>query len=228
MLRVHVICEGPTEEKFVNELLVPRLISRDIDLRPSVVGQPGKKGGDVSYERLCADVKKRLLDDRQCHCTTLFDFYGLKSDFPGRSRAVNYTNPRDRFNTICSHLNAALENDVGENSIRRFVPYVQMHEFEGLLFSDPMGFALAIEKPSLVAPFTKIRNKFQTPEHINDGPHTAPSKRVISLFPPDTRYEKPTLGALAASGIGVEVIRQECRLFDNWLTTLANLPSPPA
>jgi hypothetical protein len=228
MLRVHVICEGPTEEAFVNELLAPSFRFRDLFLLPSVIGQPGKKGGDVRQGRLIADLRNRLLGDRGSICTTLLDYYGLPSEFPGKEDAGKFEEPIDKAATMCKALKLLVEREIGDNSLRRFIPYVQMHEFEGLLFSDPANFAKGIEKPSLEFKFARIRDEFSTPEHINDSPQTAPSKRIISLFPDNERYEKPTMGRLAATAIGLDKMRQECPLFDSWLAKLEDLPPLPA
>jgi hypothetical protein len=101
--------------------------------------------------------------------------------------------------------------------VARFIPYVMMHEFEGLLFSDPAGFARAVGQPTLEPAFTRIRNQFQTPEEINDSPMTAPSKRVELHMP---EYEKPLFGVLAVLEIGLPRIRTECPHFAAWLATL--------
>jgi Domain of unknown function (DUF4276) len=108
----------------------------------------------------------------------------------------------------------------GKDSLRRFVPYVQMYEFEGLLFSDCIELALAIGQPGLVREFRQIRNLFDSPEDINDSPITAPSKRIANLYPV---YDKPVHGSLAALGIGLAKIREECSLFDDWLQQLEKL-----
>jgi hypothetical protein len=99
----------------------------------------------------------------------------------------------------------------------RFIPYVLMHEFEGLLFSDCEGFARGIGRPDLVGPLSAIRSGFATPEHINDSPDTAPSKRIEKLIP---GYQKPFVGNLAAIEIGLEAIRNECPHFKEWLERL--------
>ncbi len=228
MPRVHVICEGSTEETFVNELLLPRFKSRNISLYPALIGQPGKKGGSVTYKRLHDDVRNRLLGDRTAFCTTFFDYYGLPPNFPGKSEAKRFPDPQNRAAEVCAALTRILEHEIGENSIRRFIPYVQMHEFEGLLFSDPAGFAKGIEEPALQNEFSRIRRQFMTPEHINDGQNTAPSKRVLALVSKELPYEKLTLGTLAALEIGLPKIRQECPLFDAWLNKLENLTALPA
>jgi hypothetical protein len=103
----------------------------------------------------------------------------------------------------------------------RFVPFVMMHEFEGLLFSDCRRFASGIGRPDLETAFQAIRDQFATPEEINDSPVTAPSRRVLQLIP---GYEKPLLGPLAALEIGLERIRRECPHFRDWLARLEGLP----
>jgi hypothetical protein len=109
----------------------------------------------------------------------------------------------------------------GEFEARRFVPFVVMHEFEGLLFSDCEAFADGIGRPQLAQPFREIRQQFATPEEINDSPFTAPSKRVEGLV---EGYEKPLLGTLAALKIGLDTIRSECPHFRDWLVRLESWP----
>ena len=104
--------------------------------------------------------------------------------------------------------------------MRRCIPYVQMHEFEGLLFSDPQALAASINKVRLSPKFTEIREQFSPPEDINDSPMSAPSKRITDLY---SQYEKPTAGSIAALEIGLPKIRNECPLFDKWLTHLEKL-----
>jgi hypothetical protein len=104
----------------------------------------------------------------------------------------------------------------------RFIPYVQMYEYEALLFSDAAKFAQGIEKPELAPEFQAIRSSFVTPEHINDSRETAPSKRIIKLMP---GYQKPLYGTLAAIEIGLHAIRRECQLFNEWIEKLEALKS---
>ncbi len=93
------------------------------------------------------------------------------------------------------------------------------------MFSEPATFADAIGRPALRDAFVEIRLKFETPEHIDDSPVTAPSKRILALIPD---YEKPLMGETATKAIGLRRIRQECPLFDAWLKTLECLPPIPA
>ena len=220
MTRVHVICEGQTEEMFVNEVMAVHFVPQGIYLIPSLVGKPGHKGGDLRFVRLFTDLRARLLSDTSAYCTTLFDFYGLPTKFPGKAAAKRKRSHADKAQCILEAVTAELQAELGERTLRRFIPYVQMYEFEGLLFSDPDSFAEAINEKSLAGDFLAIREGFETPEEINDNPQTAPSKRILSLFP---GYEKPLYGSLAAIEIGLAKIRQQCPLFDGWVNRLQSM-----
>jgi Domain of unknown function (DUF4276) len=111
-------------------------------------------------------------------------------------------------------------NIISDDSLQRFIPYVQIYEFEGLLFSDCHSLASAIDKPLLAIKFKEIREGFLTPEDINDSKITAPSKRILAIY---SRYNKPIHGSLAIMEIGIDAIRRECKLFDRWLQQLEAL-----
>ena len=103
----------------------------------------------------------------------------------------------------------------------RFVPYVMVHEFEALLFSDCAAFARGIGRPQLGEDFQRIRDAFASPEEIDDSPMTAPSKRIEALVP---GYQKPLLGTLAALEIGLGTMRNECPHFGSWLDHVEQSP----
>lgn len=222
MIRVHVICEGQTEELFVNEVLMSSFLPKQILLQPSLIGKPGHKGGNIKFDRLFPDIRNRLLGDPSAYCTTMFDFYGLAASFPGNETAKQQPAVDQKARCICEAMEFNLRQRLGDEPLRRFVPYVQMYEFEGLLFSDPHAFAAALSRPDLLPGIASIRDDFATPEHINDSPLTAPGKRILSLFP---GYEKPLHGSLVALETGLEVFRRECQLFNDWIVRLESLHS---
>ncbi|HIF9150186.1 TPA: DUF4276 family protein [Photobacterium damselae] len=220
MTIVHVICEGQTEEAFVKELLVEPFAQRGIYLIPALIGRPGHKGGNFKFDRLYPDVKNRLLADKNCFCTTFFDFYGLPASFPGKA-AIDASAPAEvKANLLQQELQARLTDKIGVDAMRRFIPYVQMYEFEALLFSDPQKMAQGMDRVDLAASFAAIADSFQSPEHINNSPQTAPSKRIEGVI---FSYEKPLLGTLAALEVGLDIMREKCRLFDAWLTKIEAL-----
>jgi len=220
MIRVHVICEGQTEEMFIKELLFSHFDSKGIWLIPALVGKPGHKGGNFRIERLLIDVRNRLLGDQAAYCTTFFDFYGLPTEFPGKVEAAGRATPKAKAMVLCKALTEALTPPIGSKAMRRFIPYVQMFEFEALLFSDPEVLARGIGHENLGAEFRMVRSAFDSPESINDSPRTAPSKRIVKKV---KDYEKPIYGTMAAMEIGLPTMRKECALFDKWLKRIEGL-----
>lgn len=223
MIRVHVICEGQTEEVFVKQVLAETFQPRGIYLVPALIGKPGHKGGNFRFERLLTDVKNRLLGDRQAYCTTFFDFYGLPERFPGKLEASAKDAMDEKADCLLAAMTDRLREKLGHDAMLRFIPYIQMYEFEGLLFSNPDGLATGIDQPALKHNFQRIRDDFETPETINNNWDTAPSKRILELY---SGYQKPLHGSLAAIEIGLVAIRAECRRFDAWLKRIETLQPP--
>lgn len=210
MKRVHIICEGQTEESFVNQLLLPYFIQKNILVQAPLIGKPGHKGGNVNLPRLLTDLGKILNNDRSAYCTTLFDYYGLPSDFPGKTEADQQNDLTKKNTVIHTALHNAVENSLGSKVASRFIPYIQMYEFEALLFSDPK----LLESKLKTKGFVAMRESFDSPEHINNSPQTAPSKRILNLYP---AYNKVLNGSILTQNITLDIIRKECPLFDTWL-----------
>ena len=208
MIRLAISVEGPTEEEFVNRLLAGHLRAKGIETRPVSLG------GNVTVARLAHEMRNLFWSYN--FVTSLVDFYGF----------------RDKGNRTIHQLEQAVFHDV-DRSIRRswdqraVIPYVQRHEFEGLLFSDVDSFA-TVGLPGIddacLDSLRRIRIRFDTPEDINDDQATAPSKRIESLVP---RYRKRLHGPLVAEATGLERIRGECPGFDGWLRRLEALAENP-
>jgi hypothetical protein len=218
--RVRVIVEGRTEQSFVQEVLAPSLSDAGIYLTPTILGVPGHKGGRTSYPRVKKDVLRQLEEDRTAYCSTMLDFYGLGKGFPGTPLPSNLSNVDKVI-----HLERAMKEDIIAEAPElrpdvRFLPYLQLHEYEGLLFSDPEAFANGIYQSHLTAQFRAIRQGFPTPEDIDDNPDTAPSRRVVRLCP---SYNKVLDGTRAASAVGIESMRHECPHFRDWVESLGLL-----
>jgi hypothetical protein len=223
--RIKVIVEGPTEESFIKNVLAMSFWPYRIYLSPIVLGVRGHQGGRTSYARVKKDVLILLKQDKDAYCSTMLDLYGLGRGFPGTPLPENLTGLQKVLcieesvkSDICSEI-PDLRPDI------RFIPYIQLYEYEGLLFSDSDALAAAVRQPGLAPRFREIRDQFPTPEDINDDPNTAPSKRLLRLFP---RYKKVVEGTLAASQVGVEKMESECPHFRSWLDSLRALGSREA
>jgi len=225
-LLIHV--EGQTEETFVNEVLSPHLLSVGYtSVGARLLGNARLKrnrGGIRSWPVVRNDIVSHLRNDTGCVATMMVDYYGLPSEgdgaWPGRDGTAHLP-AAQRAKVLEQALKADVALAMGTSfNANRFLPFVMMYEFEGLLFSDPGAFARGIGKPGLQSEFQDIRDLFPTPEDINDSPITAPSKRVEQQMP---EYEKPLFGTLAVLEIGLPRIRGECPHFAEWLSSLEAL-----
>jgi hypothetical protein len=224
MLRLLVHVEGQTEETFVNEVLCSHLLcSGYSSVSARRLGNPRQqRGGIRPWQGAKRDILRHLKSDHEAINTTMVDYYALPQDWPGRAEAPDKHSSSAKAEHVEEALLANIAEEMGPHfNPRRFLPMVVMHEFEALLFSDPNRFARGICRGNLAAKLSAIRRGFATPEEINDSPETAPSKRIMHLFP---GYEKPLYGAVAAMEIGLPKIRQQCPHFNGWLNRLEALP----
>lgn len=225
MARLLIHVEGQTEETFVNEVLGPHLLLRGYtQVSARLLGNARERvfrGGIRAWSGVRKDIVRHLKQDRECVATTMVDYYALPASgdrcWPGRAAAAG-ASPRATAASVEAAMLLDVSADMGEAfDPRRFVPFVVLHEFEGLLFSDCQAFARGIGRPDLSAAFQAVRDAFVTPEDINDSATTAPSKRVAALVP---GYDKTFMGTLAILEIGVDRIRADCPHFEAWLSRL--------
>lgn len=228
MSRLLIHVEGETEETFVNEIIRPHLYRHGYSkVSARLVGnarQRDRRGGIRAWTAVRKDIVNHLKEDPDCLATTMVDYYALPQSgdkaWPGREAAGLLPFAR-KATTLEEALLADICQEMGTDfDARRFIPFVMMHEFEGLLFSDCQGFSQGIGLPELADEFQSIRDQFSSPEEINDSPVTAPSKRVKELV---AVYEKPLMGTLAVLEIGLDAIRDECPHFNSWLISLENI-----
>lgn len=224
MRRLHVLAEGQTEEAFVNQVLAPHLAPHGVvaDVRCVTTRRDRHRpdlvfrGGLREFGKVQRDLERWMAEDRTAVFTTMFDLYALPGDFPDFEAAARMKDPYARVR----HLEQALAVMFGPD---RLIPYIQLHEFEALLFSDPAKFDWHyIEHDHAIARLTELATQFDSPELIDDGEHTAPSKRIIAAIP-EYRYGKTTAGPLVAGRIGVQTMREHCPHFHEWLTRLEGL-----
>lgn len=180
MRRVFVVVEGQTEETFVNRSVQPHLWDFDVHLIPIVVmtkrTRAGTKygGGLGSWGQVRRDVRTLLRDSDVVAVSTLVDLYGLPADAPGwDSRPAD---PR----VAVRHLESAMDQDIGDARVRC---HIMLHEYETLLYADPALCGAYLSTPNLTAAMTAAVLEVGEPELVNDGPTTAPSKRLLAACP---------------------------------------------
>ena len=230
MSRLLIHVEGETEETFINNVLRPHLFRCGYtNVGARLMGnarQRDHRGGIHGWEEVRKDIIRYLKEDSEALTTTMVDYYGLPQAggkaWPGRHDASLL-----HFRQKASKIERALLDDISKEfesgfAEQHFIPYVVMHEFEGMLFSDCCRFGNGIGRSDLVPQFQQIRSQFASPEHIDDSPTTAPSKRIEQIIP---GYQKPLFGTVAVLEIGLDPIRRECAHFREWLESLEAWPS---
>ena len=212
MTSLGVVVEGQTEEEFVLNVLAEHFAPKQIKVDPKLIGEArryGDGGGNVSISELADDMI--ILSETNDFVTSLVDFYGFMNkgemDVGQLEEAV---------------LVAIQQDESLQSGPEKFIPYIQMHEFEGLLFSDTAAFASIETSEDSIMKLEEVRGCFATPEDINDNSETAPSKRIKKAIP---MYRKRRYGYIVAKTIGISKIREECPRFNEWLERLEVLGS---
>lgn len=213
MKRVYFVVEGQTEQEFVNTLIRPWLNGYGVfDVHPILIKTSKHgRGGHVNAEHLMNTINGLLREtsDMDMIVTSFVDFFRIPSNMPGYEKAMQLADSVDQV----AALEQSLANSIND---RRFIPYIQRHEFEALVFSSNIGF----EKYCNEEQYRKtasIVESFDNPEDINSSPDTAPSKRIKALIP---LYDKVILGNVLALEIGIDSILARCPRFSAWLHNL--------
>lgn len=223
MSRVLVLVEGPTERAIVERVFAPELGVKGVYLYARLVGKPGHKGGN-RFATVRRELRALLHQEPGSVVTMLFDYYGLRNDWPGLSGAKG-KNPEEIPAIVESAIAAAVAEEMGPGfNPNRFIPYVQLYEIESLLFAGPDEMAKVFNRSELEEEFRKIVEQCGGCEMINDGPETAPSKRIIGLFPAYKKGSSVNAHAYRiARHIGLERMRQSCPHFNEWVSKLEQL-----
>ena len=223
---LNILCEGQTEEKFVKVVLKPYFFSHRLVVKSRLLFTSKKKeakGGLLSYTQAKNDLLLWMKEvehrGSETHFfTTMFDFYALPNDFPNMIQSKSIADPYLRI----ANIEEAFKQDIGNN---RFIPYIQLYEFEALMFSDITK--LSIEYPKCSKEIEGLENilaKYNgNPELINNSPETAPSKRIIAAIEGKQKgkqkysYNKPRSGSVVTAAIGLSALMQSCRHFREWV-----------
>jgi hypothetical protein len=214
--RALILVEGQTEERFVKDVLAPAFLHRDLYFFPTILvtkrvkNGPNFKGGVTNFRKFQNDAQRLLKSAAAALVTTLLDYYGLPTDFPGMdSRPIG--SPAARV----THVEQAISMKFG--SPPNFLPFLALHEFEAWLFASPEELPRVMTENEKQPEFAAICASVQSPEEINERPQFAPSKRIEALFP---SYKKNLHGPAAVGRIGLDRIRAECPHFASWLSKL--------
>lgn len=227
MKHLNIVVEGSSEEAFVNDVLKPHLAllnifvaARRITTGWDRMNKRPAKGGLLYYRWFKNDLLNWITADRgnpNCHYTSMLDLYAFPKggDSPYTESIQAIQNPYQKI----AALESAISQDINHP---RFIPYIQLHEFETFVMVNPDR--LIVLYPDKQNSINRLKDNIGAiaPELVNDSPQTAPSKRIIQFIP---EYEglKAQVGPMVAEDIGITTLRTACPHFNDWLTRLEAL-----
>jgi hypothetical protein len=225
MMRLKIIVEGQTEELFVKETLAEYLADKGFSVQPIIVltskknGKPYRGGfrRTHGYEYAANYIAMLIKDDIEAVYATMFDFYGFPQDVGCYGTMLSMIDIYNQAECLERFIYQDILNRVGRQI--KFIPFIEMHEFEAFLFANPAAYVNYGITPEQVKAIIDIRKAYDTPEHINNGFETAPSKRLMKII---EGYDnlKVTHGSIYAGMIGIDTIRNECKHFNSWFLKL--------
>jgi Domain of unknown function (DUF4276) len=229
--RLYVVVEGFSEEAFVRARLRPHLIDLGVLVAPIVVttardrsGHKHKGGGRWAHWRNDIERVYREQAGPDAVVTTMFDLYGLPADFPELVEIRRAPTVTQKLATAEQALAHAIHR-FAEG--RWFIPYVQQHEFEALVLACLDDLGRMLDSPDDLQGLAALSADIgeMLPEDVNDGPSTAPSKRLMGYLP---GYDKVTYSEYALCEVSLSVLAERCQHFGQWLKRLETIATAPA
>jgi hypothetical protein len=217
MSRIIIICEGETEQSFCKIVLGPYFADKGLYIQSPLIKQT--RGGITNWSNLKTQIENYLKEDRTAFVSLFIDYYGIyqKHDFPAWKASRDIVNK----NECLDFLEQKMQEDIVSELRCRFIPYMQLHEFESLLFNHINIFHEQIPATNLVglSELQSTFEQFSNPEMINNRPETAPSRRLSRII---KGYNKVVYGNILAEAIGLVKIRNKCPRFNAWIDKIEN------
>lgn len=207
-----IICEGRTEQEFCQKVLSPYLAPYHIAIQAPLIKKV--QGGIANWNSLKKEIEIHLHRDKDAVVTTLLDYYGIKSthDFPDWTHAETIIDKNERMVL----LEKAMKESIADSLRHRFIPYLQLHEFEGLLFNDINIFFAQFTPDELVGKeeLESTLREYPNPEMINNSLENSPGHRLRRIV---KGYDKIVYGNCLAEAIGIDKIRKKSPRFNEWI-----------
>lgn len=219
-VKLHLIVEGETELAFARNTLKTHLLQCRVSVNPIMLPtnrRLGAAGGALSWDRFHCNVSRLLKQhaDKSDHFSTMIDWYKLDSHFPGVAEARKLARAADRASAVALNVQKHFNSP-------RLCPFFTLHEFEALLFCDLSIVVRRLGRQERDIANLKAEIGSTPPEDVDDGSSTHPSARLEKHLP-GYHGAKVRVGASAAGEIGLQVLREKCPHFGQWLTALENL-----
>ena len=217
MKRLVIIAEGETEESFVNNILCPFFCSKGIYNSIQCFKTKHSHGGMSKYSYIKKDILN-IIYEKDVVVSMMIDFYRLPSDFPGFNDLKVTQTHQEQANLLETRIKKDLE-DSQNQLFDNFIPYIQLHEFEALVFASISGIDFLFERSEMdYNGLMNVIQQYPNPEDINNHPDTAPSVRLKKLI---SGYNKVLHGIDIINTVGMAELLEKCPRFKTWIESMA-------
>ncbi len=217
MKRLVIIAEGETEESFVNNILCPFFCSKGIYNSIQCFKTKHSHGGMSKYSYIKKDILN-IIYEKNVVVSMMIDFYRLPSDFPGFNDLKVTQTHQEQANLLETRIKKDLE-DSQNQLFDNFIPYIQLHEFEALVFASISGIDSLFERSEMdYNGLMNVIQQYPNPEDINNHPDTAPSVRLKKLI---SGYNKVLHGIDIINTVGMAELLEKCPRFKTWIESMA-------
>ena len=224
MKRLYLTVEGQTEAAFATGVLTPHLANFAVFLSPPrFTGLHRRRRGRIpqggllnTFGHALSDMHTWMLEDQSpdARFSMMVDLYSLPHDFPDYTIGMSKSTGTEQALTLEQSLIAS----IGDT---RFIPYLQVHEYEALVLVDPRRISTIYEISNAdLEALCQECESYDSPEEINHGQHSHPKFRIQARIP---KYDENVAGPLLAEAIGLQTLRERCPHFGRWLTRLEQL-----
>lgn len=220
MKRLVIIAEGETEESFVNNILCPFFCSKGIYNSIQCFKTKHSHGGMSKYSYIKKDILN-IIYEKDVVVSMMIDFYRLPSDFPGFNDLKVTQTHKEQANLLETRIKKDLE-DSQNQLFDNFIPYIQLHEFEALVFASISGIDSLFERSEMdYNGLMNVIQQYPNPEDINNHPDTAPSVRLKKLI---SGYNKVLHGIDIINTVGMAELLEKCPRFKTWIESMVEAP----
>lgn len=234
---IQIICEGATEENFFKSVIKPYLGDRNPNVLHCKTTNLGGVGSteSVGYNKvkkhivaeILAYINKERSIKRKAFFTTFIDYYRFPKAIPGytfRELPDIYQMADDRQQALKKRLlsEPELSNIL---DFFEFEPFLMLHETETLVYVNLEKLnGIATTRKAIISELINQSLQVKNVEEINDNYHTSPSNRIERAFTNHGEvYHKSIHTPQVANAIGMPILVDACKHFNNWINALCNV-----
>lgn len=221
MKQIYVLVEGQSERDFVTRIMAPYFGKEGVLITPIPMRKSGGGLGISNLEHFKNHIERLLHYKEAPVVSTFIDLFRfpVQSSEHAEEEMLKKHSENPNIEARIKGLEDVLQGVVQKiKPYDHFIPYIQKHEFEALLFSDASAFN---EHAAIQKDIEKVLAAIPNPEDINTTETGHPAKRLESIYAAHKKkYNKGADAVNLAEMAGIETILEKCPRFRAWIELL--------